>query len=71
MLFPSWVIDSKKYRKNDILDMFCVNTLGFCDTPTINVIDTTAYLISFDDTVKEFLHKEHLASWNLINRFII
>lgn len=71
MLFPSWFIDSKKYRKNDILDMFCLNTLEVCETPTMNVIDTTAYLISFDDTVKEFLHKEHLASWNLINRFVI
>lgn len=71
MLLPSWLINSQKYRKNDIFDMFCLKALDFCETSTISVIDTTSYLISFDDKVKEFLYKEHLKSWNLINRFII
>ncbi len=71
MLLPSWLINSQKYKKNDILDMFCLKALDFCETSTIAVIDTTSYLISFDDKVKEFLHKEHLKSWNLIDQFIV
>lgn len=57
VMFTSWFERGQKLQKNDIFDMFCVGCLDYINTKKQNsvLIDTTSYILSFDDRMKGFL----------------
>ena len=69
VMFFSWFQRGQKLRKNDIFDMFCIGCLDYIDNNKKEsiIIDTSSYIISFDDTIKEFLRTNKPRNLAIIN----
>lgn len=71
VLFPAWMENGQKLRKNDIFDMLCVGVLDYQHTPsTLAPIDTTSYLVSFDGKMRKFLNANSSASKRIIDQYV-
>ena len=71
-MLSAWLERGQKLVKNDIFDMLCVRVL---DKWEVNedwhiLLDQSPYLISFDDTMKDFLCRDS-GNARLIARFML
>ena len=71
-MLKAWLERGQKLRKNDILDMLCVGVLDkvHVNTELSVLIDQMAYLISFDETMMQFICN-NVENAKLINRFLL
>lgn len=69
-MLEAWLERGQKLKKNDIFDMLCVGVLDKTEiNPEVNaLIDQSAYLISFDETMIKFICRD-MGNGRLINRF--
>lgn len=69
VMLCSWFDRGQKLRKNDIFDMFCVGCLDYKDVNNKKRIlfDINSYLISFDNTMKEFIGTINPYNCQMIN----
>lgn len=72
LMLEAWLERGQKLKKNDIFDMLCVGALDKTEiNPTLNVlVDQSSYLISFDETMMNFICKDE-GNARLINRFLL
>ena len=74
VLFDAWMKKEQKLRKNDIFDFFflgCDSCNNIMDDKNSLAIDSSTYLLSFDDQIVNFLDEKNASNGRIIRSFYI
>ena len=70
-MLKAWLERGQKLRKNDIFDMICIASLDKINLEKAEniLVDTTTYLITFDDAMVDFIKNTKSNNFKMIDQF--